>query len=67
MLPDSSDTSISTETQQKMSLVAKNKLGRRGGLVVEFRIPEQEVEILSSLMSPCCILEQDTLPPKKYW
>ena len=43
-------------------------LHREGvGLVGERRTPERDVGVRSSLRSPCCVLEQDTLPPKKYW
>ena len=48
--------------------------GRRGGIVVEHRIPDREVGLKSSLGWPCCILEQDTLTsqkvlviPRKQW
>ena len=42
--------------------------GVRAGLVEEPWTPEQEVG--GSIFSPgllCCVLEQDTITPQKYW
>ena len=42
-------------------------IGMRGGLMVERRTPERDVGVRSSLRSPCCILEQDTITSQKEW
>ena len=40
------------------------ELGERGRLVVESLTPQREVGV-GNLPPPCCVLEQDTLTPKK--
>ena len=58
-----------TNVNQELKVLLKEHKdifrGSRAGLVVERRIPKREVGVRSSLRSPCCILQQDTVTSQK--